>query len=167
MSGFSIVAGNLGFRGYNTTMSQAYCPTANQLVNVMKGGAFGTKATDIFLQSGQTTAKVVTGDLAACNSIVHLVDAVLQPCCTSLYEMVGQFSIVQVCSLSSDVPKRGVWLGGEGCMFSISNEVSGWWWRCCRSLPATLMATSRKHLLKTQMISTGGSLKSSCWTCCW
>jgi hypothetical protein len=96
MTSLAGVAGNLGFRGFNTTLTEAYCPTAFQVINVLKGGPFGTAPSDIFVRSGQSTAKVVAGDIAACNAVVHLIDTALQPCCSSLYEIVGQFSIVQV-----------------------------------------------------------------------
>lgn len=38
----------------------------------------------------------MSSDIAACNSVVHLIDAALQPCCTSVFEQLPQFSIVKI-----------------------------------------------------------------------
>lgn len=96
LSGFGVVASRVAFNGYNTTLTEAHCPTAFQTVNVLKGGAFGTLPSDLFVRSAESTARVTAGDIPACNSVVHLLDGALQPCCTSLYEMLGEFSIVQI-----------------------------------------------------------------------
>jgi hypothetical protein len=39
---------------------------------------------------------VTDADLGACNGVVHLLDAALQPCCTSVFEQLPQFSIVKI-----------------------------------------------------------------------
>lgn len=39
---------------------------------------------------------VSPGNIKACNSVVHLIDRALQPCCTSMYDFLGNFSIVQI-----------------------------------------------------------------------
>jgi uncharacterized surface protein with fasciclin (FAS1) repeats len=94
-------------RNWNTTLSDAYCPTAYQTVSSLTrataaGGALDSAAAaaaaqeDVFLRSAVTTARVVQPDLVACNSVVHLIDRVLDPCCRSLWEQLPQLSVVSL-----------------------------------------------------------------------
>eukprot|EP00878_Enallax_costatus_P017512 GHUV01018395.1.p1 GENE.GHUV01018395.1~~GHUV01018395.1.p1 ORF type:complete len:417 (+),score=80.80 GHUV01018395.1:1064-2314(+) len=82
---------------WNTTMAKPPCPTACQVVTTqtvpvdMNGVGPVT-----FIRSATQTARITQGDIMACNSVVHLLDHALQPCCTSMYEFLGAFSIAQI-----------------------------------------------------------------------
>lgn len=75
---------------WNTTLTKAACPTAAQTVRVFSGGQ------ETYARSATNTARFTVGDLAACNSVVHLLDNALQPCCVSLFEELPKFSIVKI-----------------------------------------------------------------------
>uniref|UniRef100_A0A383VJW9 FAS1 domain-containing protein n=1 Tax=Tetradesmus obliquus TaxID=3088 RepID=A0A383VJW9_TETOB len=82
---------------WNSSLTDAACPTASQTVTLLtaqQGAEFGGPTT--FARSASNTVRVVRGDLDACNSIVHLVDRALQPCCTSLFEQLPVFSLVKI-----------------------------------------------------------------------
>jgi uncharacterized surface protein with fasciclin (FAS1) repeats len=90
-------------RNWNTTLSDAYCPTAYQTVSSLTrataaGGALDSAAAaaqdEVYLRSGVSTARVVKADVVACNSVVHFVDRVLDPCCRSLWEQLPSLSVV-------------------------------------------------------------------------
>lgn len=84
-------------RWWNSTLTEAACPTASQTVTLLtaqQGAEFGGPTT--FARSASNTVRVTRGDLEACNSIVHLVDRALQPCCTSLFEQLPVFSLVKI-----------------------------------------------------------------------
>ncbi|KAF6253389.1 hypothetical protein COO60DRAFT_424508 [Scenedesmus sp. NREL 46B-D3] len=82
---------------WNTSLTDAACPTASQTVTLLtsrQGAEFGRPTT--FARSASNTVRVTQGDMEACNSIVHLVDRALQPCCTSLFEQLPVFSLVKI-----------------------------------------------------------------------
>jgi hypothetical protein len=84
-------------RWWNSTLTEAACPTASQTVTLLtaqQGAEFGGPTT--FARSASNTVRITRGDLEACNSIVHLVDRALQPCCTSLFEQLPVFSLVKI-----------------------------------------------------------------------
>ena len=78
---------------WNTALGSANCRTAFSTVTVFsptsQGGAY-------FVRSAENTARVTSTPYAACNSVVYLLDTALQPCCTSLFEQLSQFSIVKI-----------------------------------------------------------------------
>lgn len=75
---------------FNTTLTAAVCPTAYQTVTILSAG------TTTYARSATQTAQITTGDLAACNSVVHLMGSALQPCCVSLFNELEKFSIVKI-----------------------------------------------------------------------
>jgi uncharacterized surface protein with fasciclin (FAS1) repeats len=82
---------------WNTSLTEAACPTASQTVTLLtaqQGAEFGGPTT--FARSASNSVRVTRGDLDACNSMVHLVDRALQPCCTSLFEQLPVFSVVKI-----------------------------------------------------------------------
>lgn len=85
-------------RWRNTSLAAAYCPTALQTATLLSGSPDALSDPITFVRSADTTARIVSGDHAACNSVVHLLDGALQPCCSSLFSQaqLGQFSIVQI-----------------------------------------------------------------------
>lgn len=77
-------------RWWNTTLTKPACPTAWQAVTVFSQDQM------TYARSATNAARISSGDLAACNSIVHLADQALQPCCVSLFEEMHHFSIVKI-----------------------------------------------------------------------
>jgi uncharacterized surface protein with fasciclin (FAS1) repeats len=92
-------------RNWNTTLSDSYCPTAYQTVSSLTrdtaaGGALDSAAAaaqdEVYLRSAVSTARVVKADVVACNSVVHMIDRVLDPCCRSLWEQLPSLSVVSL-----------------------------------------------------------------------
>ena len=84
-------------RWLNTSLTDAACPTALQtVISLNAPGAGGAGAPGVLLRGAAATARVSGGDLVACNSLVHLLDAALPPCCTSLYVALPRFSVVTI-----------------------------------------------------------------------
>jgi hypothetical protein len=80
---------------WSTPLQQAFCRTAFSTVTVLED-PFPAGGAGFLIKSGASTAKVTRANIPACSSVVHLLDAALQPCCSSLYELLPQFSVVQL-----------------------------------------------------------------------
>lgn len=79
-----------------TPLQQAYCRTAFSTVTVLEDpNALGADP-GFLIKSGASTARVTRANIPACSSVVHLLDSALQPCCSSLYELLPQFSVVKL-----------------------------------------------------------------------
>jgi uncharacterized surface protein with fasciclin (FAS1) repeats len=78
---------------WGTALSSANCRTAFSTVTVFSPS---TQGGGYLVRSAENTARVTSQPYAACNSVVYLLDTALQPCCTSLFEQLSQFSIVKI-----------------------------------------------------------------------